>query len=100
MIINEVVRVYYTDNESLTRVAKITKERTKESIVGYELFLKEHNSSLCKKRFATILATLAKLYYYADEKKLAFYTTLKAMKLNMFELRVYRNFLLLLGVKL
>ncbi len=100
--ISKVVRKYFTDNESLTRFKVMTYAKAENAINGLNIFFEENKEYVMKnrKKYSFLLSVLAHAYYYYGNKRKVFQYTIEAFKYNPLEPRIYRNILLLLGVKL
>ena len=94
----EVVKLYLTDTESLTRPSKRDKafyENQKEgNRLIYERFASDMKCFGARRGLATVLYELGKLYFLSKDRRLGFHYTLKAMGYNPWNLRIFRNLLL------
>ncbi len=95
---SKVVRLYHLDVEGLTRIANKTVAKSHDEIIGYSIFLKEFGDMLfrySKLEYALILSVLGKTFLEVSDFRNCIKYTSKAFFCNPFELRVYRNVLLM-----
>jgi len=95
----EVVKLYHTDTISLTRPAKKDWSFYENTKLGNELILKNFGDDMkrfgASKSLATVLYELGKLNIIAKEKRKGILYTIQAIKYNPWNLRIFRNILLL-----
>jgi len=95
----EVVKLYHTDTISLTRPAKKDCSFYKNTKLGNELILKNFGDDMkrfgASKSLATVLYELGKLNIIAKERRKGILYTIQAIKYNPWNLRIFRNILLL-----
>jgi glycosyltransferase involved in cell wall biosynthesis len=96
---SNVVRRYFLDGEGLTRVKVKKREKLLDEIAGFEILMEEFGAdflSFAKRDYALFNSVIGVTYLQLDNRRLAIHHTKLAFMANKFELRVYRNFLLLL----
>lgn len=95
----EVVKLYHTDTISLTRPAKKDWSFYENTKLGNELILKNFGDDMkrfgASKSLATVLYELGKLNIIAKERRKGILYTIQAIKYNPWNLRIFRNILLL-----
>lgn len=100
--IDEVLRIYWQDTESITRPKKLTESKLLNLKKGLELKLELFGEELKKynlrgyEGYTMTLAVLAKANILLGNKKTGLFQTFTSLRYNPLELRAWRNLLLLL----